>query len=117
VVAGGNRYHREPEEALLQPAQAKSKISAFNDGDLRPDQVKLIALPLELTSRTWSNMNRRLGGDASLNAPIATTANSGEWQDWLADESESQESAMAEHEEIDNRRKAAVRLAQRDQRS
>src|SRR6185436_10151456 len=51
-------------------------------------------------------MNRRLGGDASLNSPIREDGDSGEWQDWLADESASQESVMAEHEELDNRRKA-----------
>ena len=51
-------------------------------------------------------MNRRLGGDASLNAPIREDGDSGEWQDWLADDSESQETVMAEHEELDNRRKA-----------
>ena len=51
-------------------------------------------------------MNRRLGGDASLNAPIRDDGESGEWQDWLADESESQEAVLAEHEELDNRRKA-----------
>jgi RNA polymerase sigma-32 factor len=51
-------------------------------------------------------MNRRLGGDASLNVPIREDGDSGEWQDWLADDSESQESVMAAHEELDNRRKA-----------
>jgi RNA polymerase sigma-32 factor len=52
------------------------------------------------------DMNRRLGGDASLNAPIRDNGDGGEWQDWLADQSESQENAMAEHDELDNRRKA-----------
>ena len=51
-------------------------------------------------------MNRRLGGDASLNAPIREEGDSGEWQDWLVDEVPSQESLLEESEELDNRRKA-----------
>jgi RNA polymerase sigma-32 factor len=86
--------------------KAKSKISALNEGDLRPDQVQLIAKRLGVTEQDVVDMNRRLGGDASLNAPIRDDGESGEWQDWLADDSESQESVMAEQEELDNRRKA-----------
>jgi RNA polymerase sigma-32 factor len=86
--------------------KAKSKISALQEGDLRPDQVKLIAQRLGVTEQDVVDMNRRLGGDASLNAPIRDDGDSGEWQDWLADNSESQETVMAEHEELDNRRKA-----------
>ena len=51
-------------------------------------------------------MNRRLGGDASLNAPIREDGDSGEWQDWLVDESPDQETTLAASEEFDNRRKA-----------
>jgi RNA polymerase sigma-32 factor len=86
--------------------KAKSKISAFNDGDLQPDQVKLIATSLGVSEQDVVDMNRRLGGDASLNAPIRDNGDGGEWQDWLADQSESQENAMVEHDELDNRRKA-----------
>jgi RNA polymerase sigma-32 factor len=86
--------------------KAKSKISALQEGDLRPDQVQTIAKRLGVTEQDVIDMNRRLGGDASLNAPIRDDGESGEWQDWLADDSESQESVMAEHEELDNRRKA-----------
>jgi len=86
--------------------KAKSKISALQEGDMHPDQVKLIAKRLGVTEQDVVEMNRRLGGDASLNAPIREDGDSGEWQDWLADESESQETVMAEHEELDNRRKA-----------
>ena len=86
--------------------KAKSKISALDEGDLRPDQVAIIAKRLGVTNQDVVDMNRRLGGDASLNAPIRDDGESGEWQDWLADDSESQESVMAEHEELDNRRKA-----------
>ena len=86
--------------------KAKSKISALEEGDLRPDQVKLIAKRLGVTEQDVVDMNRRLGGDVSLNAPIREEGDSGEWQDWLVDESASQEARMAESEESDNRRKA-----------
>ena len=86
--------------------KAKSKISALNEGDLRPDQVQIIAKRLGVTEQDVVDMNRRLGGDASLNAPIREDGDSGEWQDWLADDSESQETVLAAHEELDNRRKA-----------
>ena len=82
----------------------KSRISALEEGDLRPDQVKLIAKRLGVTEQDVVDMNRRLGGDASLNAPIREDGDSGEWQDWLADDSASQESVLAAHEESDNRR-------------
>jgi len=86
--------------------KAKSRISALNEGDMRPDQVKTIAKRLGVTETDVVEMNRRLGGDASLNAPIRDDGESGEWQDWLADESDNQETVMAEHEELDNRKKA-----------
>ncbi len=66
--------------------KAKSKISALDEGDMRPDQVKLIAKQLGVTETDVIDMNRRLGGDASLNATIRADGNSGEWQDWLMDE-------------------------------
>ena len=53
-------------------------------------------------------MNRRLGGDVSLNAPIREDGNSGEWQDWLVEEHADQETTLAASEEFDNRRKALV---------
>jgi RNA polymerase sigma-32 factor len=86
--------------------KAKSKISALEEGDLRPDQVKIIAKRLGVTETDVVEMNRRLGGDVSLNAPLREDGDSGEWQDWLVDDSASQESRMAESEEADNRRKA-----------
>jgi hypothetical protein len=52
------------------------------------------------------DMNRRLGGDVSLNAPMREEGDSGEWQDWLLDESADQETRLAESQESDNRRKA-----------
>jgi RNA polymerase sigma-32 factor len=86
--------------------KAKSRISALDEGDMRPDQVKLIAKRLGVTEQDVIEMNRRLGGDASLNAPIREDGDSGEWQDWLVDERDSQEARLAESEELDNRRAA-----------
>jgi len=86
--------------------KAKSKISALEEGDLRPDQVALIAKRLGVTEQDVIDMNRRLGGDASLNTPIREDGDSGEWQDWLVDEAPTQERVLAENEELDNRRKA-----------
>src|SRR3989442_3798908 len=86
--------------------KAKSKISALDEGDLRPDQVKLIAKRLGVTETDVVEMNRRLGGDVSLNAPIREDGDAGEWQDWLVDESAGQESLLAESEQMANRRKA-----------
>jgi RNA polymerase sigma-32 factor len=73
---------------------------------MRPDQVKLIAKRLGVTEQDVIDMNRRLGGDASLNAAIREDGDAGEWQDWLVDDSPSQERILVENEEFDNRRKA-----------
>jgi RNA polymerase sigma-32 factor len=86
--------------------KAKSRISALEEGDLRPDQVKLIAKRLGVTEQDVVDMNRRLGGDASLNTPIREDGDAGEWQDWLVDDHASQESNLAASEELDNRKKA-----------
>ena len=91
--------------------KAKSQISALEEGDLRPDQVATIAHRLGVTEQDVVDMNRRMSGDASLNAPLrAEGEGGGEWQDWLVDESSSQESLLAEQEETDNRM-AALRSA------
>jgi RNA polymerase sigma-32 factor len=86
--------------------KAKSRISALDEGDMHPDQVKLIAKRLGVTEQDVIDMNRRLGGDASLNAPIREEGDSGEWQDWLVDDRDSQEATLAATEELDNRRAA-----------
>jgi RNA polymerase sigma-32 factor len=86
--------------------KAKSRISALEEGDMRPDQVKTIAKRLGVPEQDVIDMNRRLSGDASLNAPIRADGDSGEWQDWLVDDSASQETTLAETEELDNRRRA-----------
>jgi RNA polymerase sigma-32 factor len=86
--------------------KTKSKISAVEEGDLRPDQVKIIARRLGVTEQDVVDMNRRLRGDLSLNAPIRQEGDSGERQDWLVDEISDQETQLAESDEADNRRKA-----------
>jgi RNA polymerase sigma-32 factor len=86
--------------------KAKGRISALGDGDLQPDQVNFIARQLGVNDQDVIDMNRRLGGDVSLNSPIREEGDSGEWQDWLVDDSRSQESRLAEDEEADNRHQA-----------
>ena len=84
--------------------KAKGRISALEEGDLRPDQVKTIATRLGVTEQDVIDMNRRLGGDVSLNAPLREEGEGGgEWQDWLVDDSASQESVLAAEEEGQNR--------------
>jgi RNA polymerase sigma-32 factor len=82
----------------------KSQLKALEEGDLRPDQVKQIATRLGVTEEDVVSMNRRLAGDSSLNAPVRNDAESGEWQDWLVDETMDQETALAESEEKEQRR-------------
>jgi RNA polymerase sigma-32 factor len=85
--------------------KVKGKIQALDDGDLNPEQVAEIATRLNVSEAEVVSMNRRLSGDASLNAPIrASEGESGEWQDWLVDEHESQEAMLAEQDELDHRR-------------
>ena len=79
--------------------KAKSQISAFEEGDLHPEHLEAIATKLGVSKEEVTNMNRRLGGDSSLNAPIRSDGES-EWQDWLSDDTAvSQETALAESEE------------------
>jgi RNA polymerase sigma-32 factor len=84
--------------------KAKSQLQALEEGDLRPDQVAQIATNLGVPEEDVISMNRRLGGDASLNAPLRADSESGEWQDWLVDDSPSQESILVESEEMERRR-------------
>src|SRR5580704_4982734 len=85
--------------------KAQSKISVLDEGDMRSDQVKLIAKRLGVTEHAVIDMNRRLGGDASLNDSIREDGDSGEWQDWLMDESPDQETTLVASDEFDNHRK------------
>jgi RNA polymerase sigma-32 factor len=85
--------------------KVKGKIQALDEGDLKPDQVSEIATRLNVSEDEVVSMNRRLSGDASLNAPIrASEGESGEWQDWLVDDHESQEQMLVEQDELENRR-------------
>jgi len=85
---------------------AKNKIAAMQSGDMRPDQVALIAKNLGVTDQEVVDMNRRLGGDSSLNAPIHDEGEAGEWQDFLVDQSPSPEALLAVRDETDRQQKA-----------
>lgn len=83
----------------------KGQIQALEEGDLKPEQVTHIATKLGVTEDEVVSMNRRLSGDASLNAPLKADEESSEWQDWLVDDSDSQETVLAETEELDQRKR------------
>ncbi|KAF0229578.1 MAG: RNA polymerase sigma-32 [Beijerinckiaceae bacterium] len=85
--------------------KAKSKISALEDGDLRPDQVKVIATKLGVEEREVIEMNRRLGGDSSLNVTMRDDGIA-EWQDLLVDDTDNQEAILVRSEESSNRHAA-----------
>src|SRR6476660_5915110 len=87
---------------------AKSKIAAHESGDLHPDQVAVIAKNLDVTNQDVVDMNRRLGGDKSINAPMHHDGETGEWQDHLIDQSPSPEAIVVEQDEKDRRLKALV---------
>jgi alternative sigma factor RpoH len=85
--------------------KVKGRIQALDEGDLKPEQVAEIATKLNVSEEEVISMNRRLSGDASLNAPIkASEGESGQWQDWLVDESDSQEEMLIEQDELETRR-------------
>jgi RNA polymerase sigma-32 factor len=82
----------------------KGQMQAIDDGDLKPDQVARIAHVLDVPEQDVVSMNRRLSApDHSLNAPVRADSE-GEWQDWLVDESDSQETEIAEREEMSGRK-------------
>ena len=103
LVKMGTRANQK--KLFFRLREAKSKIFVLDEGDMRPDQVKIIAKRLGVTEHDVIDINRRLGGDASLNAPIRDDSDFGEWQDWLVDESPDQETMLAARDEFDNRRK------------
>jgi RNA polymerase sigma-32 factor len=86
--------------------KTKVRISALEEGDMRPDQVELIARRLGVAEQDVIDMNRRFAGDLSLNAPIREDGDAGQWQDWLVDETPSPERVVAENQEFEARRKA-----------
>ncbi|HTI02367.1 MAG TPA: RNA polymerase sigma factor RpoH [Acidisoma sp.] len=82
----------------------KGQMQAIDDGDLRPDQVAEISRVLDVPEQDVVNMNRRLSApDNSLNAPVRADSE-GEWQDWLVDDGESQETVLADREEMGDRK-------------
>jgi RNA polymerase sigma-32 factor len=83
--------------------KAKNKIAAFEDGDLRPEHVKNIASRLGVSEQDVIEMNRRIGGDVSLNAPVREKGEGEEWQDWLVDDRDDQETVLSRLEEAGNR--------------
>jgi RNA polymerase sigma-32 factor len=99
----------------------KGQIRALEEGDLKPEQVRKIATTLGVPEDDVVSMNRRLGGDASLNAPVRTDMEGGgEWQDWLVDEAPDQEERLVESEELSQRKaylaKAMATLNERERR-
>lgn len=89
--------------------KAKSQIAALGEGDLHPEQVKTIATKLGVEEREVVEMNRRLGGDASLNTPLrAESEGDGEWQDWIVDDTPSQQTILEEDEESSFRHQALM---------
>jgi len=82
--------------------KVKGQIQALEEGDLKPDQVSEIATRLGVPEEDVISMNRRLSGDASLNSPVRADSE-GEWQDWLVDDAEDQETTLAESEELKQR--------------
>ena len=87
---------------------AKSRIAALESGDLRPDQVASIAQSLDVSDQDVIDMNRRLGGDKSINTPMRDDGEAGEWQDYLVDQSPSPEAIVVEQDETDRQRKALI---------
>lgn len=88
----------------------KGRLQAIEEGDLKPEQVKEIATKLGVPEEDVISMNRRLSGDASLNAPIKSAdGDSGQWQDWLADDHDSQEAVLIEQDELDARKSMLAR--------
>merc|ERR1712232_571599 len=82
----------------------KSQIQALEDGDLNHEQVEQIATKLGVSVEEVHSMNRRLSGDASLTSPLRADDGTGEWRDWLVDESDSQEAIVADQQELEQRR-------------
>jgi RNA polymerase sigma-32 factor len=83
--------------------KVKGQIAALDDGNLHPDQIKQIATTLSVSEADVISMNQRLGGDASLNAPMRADEGSSEWQDWLVDDTPDQETTLGNSEEYNER--------------
>ncbi len=83
----------------------KSRLNAFEDGDLKPEDVETIATDLGVTEDEVISMNRRMamGGDTSLNVPMREDGD-GQWQDWLVDDEPLHDQTIANEQEADVRR-------------
>ena len=85
--------------------KVKGQLQAFEEGDLKPENVAEISRRLGVPEKDVISMNRRLGGDSSLNAPLRNDSETGEWMDWLQDDdAQDQETVYVENEELDARR-------------
>ncbi len=82
----------------------KGQLKAFEEGDLHPDNVKKISTRLGVSEEDVVSMNRRLSGDSSLNAPVRSDSEGGEWMDWLVDDTTDQETSLGENQELERRR-------------
>jgi RNA polymerase sigma-32 factor len=89
--------------------RAKSRIAAFEEGDLHPDHVAAIAILLGVQDREVVEMNRRMNGDRTLNAPIGGERGGAEWLDWLVDDHLSVEAALVAQEQQSSRTAALGR--------
>ena len=83
--------------------KVKGQIAALDDGNLHPDQIAQIATTLNVTEADVVSMNARLSGDASLNSPMRADEGTSEWQDWLVDDTPSQETTLGDSEEYSER--------------
>lgn len=83
----------------------KARLNAFEDGDLKPEDVQQIASDLGVTEDEVISMNRRMamGGDTSLNVPMREDGE-GQWQDWLVDDEPLHDQTIANAQEADVRR-------------
>jgi RNA polymerase sigma-32 factor len=86
--------------------RTKGQLQALEEGDLKPENVKAIAIKLGVPEVDVISMNRRLSGDSSLNAPVRADADQGggEWQDWLVDDTPNQEQTYSDNEELGQRK-------------
>jgi RNA polymerase sigma-32 factor len=100
VKMGTTANQRKP---FFKLRTAKRRTSALEDGDLRPDRVRVIASALAVTERDVIDMNHRLAGDVSLNGTVGMEGDSGELEDWLVGDTADQERHLAENKEADCR--------------
>jgi RNA polymerase sigma-32 factor len=100
--------------------KAKNRIAVLDDGDMRPDQVALIAQRLNVAEQDVVEMNRRLGGDVSLSVPVGEESEAGTWQDRLADAAPTQEQILVDRGELADGRaaltEALATLSERERR-